>query len=80
LTQGYEMVSLRWVTEGISKFVFPHINPEEHRGRNMYAYYSHDLLAFTEYVIASFVEKYQWVTWRLFYDDRSYPKQETDTC
>ena len=39
-----------------------------------------DLLAFTEYVIASFVEKYQWTARKLFFDDRPYPNQEIYTC
>jgi len=45
----------------------------------IYTYYAHDLLAVTEYIIASFIEKYQWVAWKLFFDDRSYPNQEIDT-
>jgi len=59
-TQGYEMIMLKWVRVAQEKFVFLHINPEYHYKRHIYGYYYHDLLAFTQYIIASFVEKYQW--------------------
>jgi len=28
----------------------------------------------------SFFDKYQWISWKLFFDDRSYPMQETGPC
>jgi len=73
------MVTLRWVTAGKRKFVLSHINPEDHHTHYTYTYYAHDLLAVTEYIIASFIEKYHWVAWKLFFDDRSYPNQEIDS-
>ena len=78
--QGYEMVTLTWARAPQEKCVFSHINPEYHFIRHIHAYYSQDLLAFVEYTIVSFVEKYQRVTWKLFFDDRRYPNQEIDTC
>jgi len=30
------------------------------------------------YILSSFFEKYQWISWKIFFDDRSYPRQETD--
>ena len=31
-------------------------------------------------VLTSFFEKYQWISWKLLFDNRSYPRQETDPC
>jgi len=60
--------------------LFSHINPEIRRPHCIYSYWFRDQLAFTEYIIASFIEKHQWTAWKLFYDDHSYPQQETKTC
>jgi len=32
------------------------------------------------YILTSFFEKYQWILWKIFFDDRSYPEQETHSC
>jgi len=74
------MMMLAWARVSQEKFVFSHINPEYHYIHHIYGYYSQDLLAFVEYIIASLVEKYQWTAWKLFFDDRPYPNQEIDTC
>ena len=73
-------MTLGWIRVPQEKFVFSHINPEYQHNHHIYGYYSQDLLAFVEYTIVSFVEKYQWVAWKLFFDDRPYPSQEIDTC
>jgi len=62
------MVILTWARVPQEKFVFSHINPEYHYKHHIYGYYSQDLLAFVEYIIASFEEKYQWTAWKLFFD------------
>ena len=74
------MIALDWARVPQEKVVFSHINPEYHYTNHIYGYYFRDLLAFVEYIIVSFVEKYQWVAWKLFFDDRPYPGQEIEAC
>jgi len=65
-TQGYEMVMLNRVRTPQEKCILSHINPEESQQIHIYGNYSQDPLAFTEYIIAAFVERYQWTAWKLF--------------
>ena len=46
----------------------------------MHSYHSTDIRMLFRYILTSFFEKYRWISWKLFLDDRSYPKQETDPC
>ena len=79
-TQGYVTVMLNRVRTPQEKFTSSHINHEESQQAHIYGNYSQDHLAFTEYIIAAFVERYQWTAWKLFFDDKSYPESELDPC
>jgi len=60
------------------RFQIPHIkNP---RVLNLNQHYFRDIFALFPYILTSFFEKYQWISWKLFFDDRSYPMQETGHC
>jgi len=56
-----------------------HIDPSRREIQVMDPYYFIDILMLFPYVLTSF-EKYQWISWKIFFDDRSYPRQETDPC
>jgi len=46
----------------------------------MHPYYITDIRMLFPYVLTSFFEKYQQISWKLFFDDRSYPREEIDPC
>ena len=57
-----------------------HIDPSKQEIQVVNPYYFTDILKLFPYVLTSFSEKYQWISWKIFFDDRSYPRQETDPC
>jgi len=74
--QGYEMIYLFWPRK---TYHISHIDPSRQEIQVMDLYYCIDILMLFPYVLTSF-EKYQWISWKIFFDDRSYHKQETNPC
>ena len=75
--QGYEMIYLFWPRKS---YHTSHIDPSRQEIQVVDTYYFIDILMLFPYVLPSFFEKYQWISWKIFFDDRSYPRQETDPC
>jgi len=46
----------------------------------MDSYHSIDIFILFPYILTSFFEKHQWISWKIFFDDRSYTRQEVDPC
>jgi len=76
--QSYEMIYLYWRRS--QSFHVSHINTSRQEIRVMSPHRSLDILMLFPYVLTSFFEKYQWISWKLFFDYRSYPRRETDPC
>jgi len=76
--QGYEMIYLFWPCN--QPFHISHINPLRQDTQVVDSYHSIDILMLFPYILTSFFEKYQWISWKIFFEDRSYPRQETDPC
>ena len=76
--QGYEMIYLFWPRN--QPFHISHINSSRQETQVVDPYHFIDMFMLFPYILTSFFEKYQWVSWRNFFDDRSYPRQETDPC
>jgi len=76
--QGYELIYLFWPR--IPIFHIPHINPSWQDFYDIHSYHSTNILMLFPYILTFFFEKYQWVSWKLFFDNRSYPRQETEPC
>ena len=76
MIQGYEMISLHLPCH--QRFQIPHKNNP--KVLNLYQYYFRNIYALFPYILTSFFEKYQWIFWKLFFDDRSYPIQEASPC
>jgi len=75
--QGYEMIYLFWQRKS---YHISHIDPSRRETRVMFPYRPVDILMLFPYILTSFFEKYQWISWKIFFGDRSYPRQETDPC
>jgi len=75
--QGYEMIYLWWPRQ---TYHISHIDPFRQETQVVDPHNSLDILMLFPYILTSFFEKYQWISWKIFFDDRSYPKQETDPC
>jgi len=75
--QGYELIYLYWPCQA---YHISHIEPSRQNIQVMEPYYFIDIFMLFPYILTSFFEKYQWISWKVFFDDRSYPKQETDPC
>jgi len=75
--QGYEMIYLFWPRKS---YHIPHIEPSRRETQVVDPYHFIDILVLFHYILTSFFEKYQWVSWKIFFDDRSYSRQETDPC
>jgi len=71
MIQGYEMISLQLPCH--QRFQIHHINNP--RVLNLYQHYFRNIFALFPYILTSFFEKYQLISWKLFVDDRSYPMQ-----
>jgi len=76
--QGYEMIYLFWPHN--QPLHISHIDSSREEIQVIHPYYLIDILMLFPYVLTSFFEKYQWISWKFFFDDRSYPRQETDPC
>jgi len=76
--QGYEMIY--FFCRRNQPFHISHINPSRQDTHVVDSYHSIDILMLFPYILTSFLEKYQWISWKIFFDDRSYPRQETDPC
>jgi len=74
--QGYEY--LFWPRTQL--FYISHIDPSRPETQIMDRYHLRNILMLFPYVLTSLFEKYQWISWKIFFDDRSYPRQETDPC
>jgi len=75
--QGYEMIYLYWLRRA---YYISHIDPSRQGTRIMDSYRGLDIIMLFPYILTSFFEKYQWISWKIFFDDRSYPRQKTDPC
>jgi len=76
--QGYEMINLLWLRHQL--FHISHIDPSKRETQVMDPHHFIDILMLFPYILTSFFEKYQWISRKIFFDDRSYPRQETDPC
>jgi len=76
--QGYEMAYLYCPHN--QPFHVSRINSSRQEIQVMNPHRSLDILMLFPYILTSFFEKYQWISWKIFFDDRSYPRQETDPC
>jgi len=75
--QAYKIIYLYWPRKACH---ISYINPSRRETQVVNPYYFTDILMLFPYVLTSFTEKYQWVSWKIFFADRSYSKQETDSC
>ena len=75
--QDYEMIYLFWPRKS---YYISHVDPSRHKIQVVDPYYFIDILMLFPNVLTSFFETYRWISWKIFYDDRSYPGQETDPC
>jgi len=55
-----------------------HIDSARQETQVIHPYYITDILMLFPYNLTSFYEKCQWFSWKIFFDNRSYPRQETD--
>jgi len=76
--QGYEMIYLFWSRNQL--FHISHIDQSRQETQVVDPYYFIDILMLFPYISTSFFEKCQWISLKIFFDDRSYPRQETDPC
>ena len=76
--QGYEMIYLFWPRN--QPFHISHVNSSRQETQVVDPYHFIDILMLFPYILTSFFEKYQCISWKSFFDDRSYPRQETDPC
>jgi len=72
------MIYLFWPRN--QPFHISHIDPSTQETQVMHPYHFIDIFMLFPYILTSFFEKYQWISWKIFFDDRSYPRQETDPC
>jgi len=75
---GYEMINLLWPLHQL--FHISHIDPSKRETQVMDPRHFIDIHMLFCYTLTSFFEKYQWISWKIFFDDRSYPRQKTDPC
>ena len=72
------MINLLWPRN--QPFCISYIDPANQEIQTFHSYHVIDILMLFPYILTSFFEKYQWISWKIFFDDRSYPRQETDPC
>jgi len=76
--QGYEMIYLFWPRN--QSFRISHIDPSRQETQIIHHYHFIDILMLFPYILTSFFEKYQWISWKIFFDGRSYPDKRVDPC
>ena len=72
------MIYLFWPRN--QPFCISHVDPLRRDTQFIYPYRFLDVFMLFPYILTSFFEKYQWISWKIFFDGISYPRQETDPC
>jgi len=72
------MIYLFWPRN--QPFHISHIHPSKQETQVVDPYHFIDILMLFPYILTSFFEKYQWISWKNFFNDNSYPRHETDPC
>jgi len=66
------MIYLYWPRQA---YHISHIDTSKQEIQVMEPYYFIDILMLFPYILTSIFEKYQWISWKIFFNHRSYPKQ-----